>query len=169
MLVEFTMVEQRYLAVRGVLDSGATVSDVAIRYGVNRKTLHRWLVRYASEGMGALADKSCKPDRCPHQTTPELEAIIVGMRRAHPGWGPGTILSKLKRERSTVPFRSAIYRCLARHGLIEPRPEDAAVRITNGGSDPALTKGSYLQLIRGPASRTGRRSRPPTHAVKAAR
>ena len=46
MLVELTMVEQRYLAVREVLDTGASVTDVATRYGVDRRTLHRWLVRY---------------------------------------------------------------------------------------------------------------------------
>ena len=77
---------------------GATVTDVATRYGVDRRTLHRWLVRYASEGLGALADCSSKPDRCPHQMAPEIEARIVELRRAHPGWGPRTILNKLRRE-----------------------------------------------------------------------
>ena len=84
-LVDLSMVEQRYDAVREVLD-GATVKDTAIRYGVDRRTLHRWLVRYATEGLGALADKSSKPDRCPHQMAPEVEARIVEMRRSHPGW-----------------------------------------------------------------------------------
>jgi hypothetical protein len=41
--------------------------DTATRYGVYRRTLHRWLLRYANEGLGALGDKSSKPDRCPHQ------------------------------------------------------------------------------------------------------
>ena len=47
MLVELSMVEQRYDAVREVLD-GASVKDIATRYGVDRRTLHRWLVRYAT-------------------------------------------------------------------------------------------------------------------------
>ena len=121
MLVELSMVEQRYDAVREVLD-GATVTDVAIRYGIDRKTLHRWLVRYATEGLAALADKSPKPDRCPHQIAPEVEARIVELRRAHPGWGPRTILNKLRRELAQPPSRSAIYRCLVRHNLIQPKP-----------------------------------------------
>lgn len=45
MLRELSMVEQRYQAVREVLDSGAGVSEVALRYGVDRRTLHRWLLR----------------------------------------------------------------------------------------------------------------------------
>ena len=53
MLQELSMVEQRYLAVREVLDTGADVNDVATRYGVNRRTLHRWLTRYANAGLGA--------------------------------------------------------------------------------------------------------------------
>ena len=121
MLVELSMVERRYDAVREVLD-GATVTDVATRYGIDRRTLHRWLVRYASEGLAALADRSSKPDRCPHQMAPEVEARIVELRRGHPGWGPRTILNKLRRELEASPSRAAIYRCLVRHRLIQPKP-----------------------------------------------
>jgi transposase-like protein len=95
------VVEQRYLAVRGA-DSGAKISEVATRYGVDRRTVHRWLQRYANGGLGALADGSCDPDRCPHQITPEVEAQIVAMRRAHPGWGPRTILNELRRQLDEV-------------------------------------------------------------------
>ena len=121
MLVDLSMVEQRYDAVREVLE-GATVKDVATRYGVDRRTVHRWLVRYANQGLAALANKSSKPDRCPHQMAPEIEARIVELRRAHPGWGPRTILNKLRRELEEPPSRSAIYRCLVRHRLIQPKP-----------------------------------------------
>ncbi len=46
MLVELSVVEQRYLAVREALDTGATITDVAHRYGVDRRTVHRWLLRW---------------------------------------------------------------------------------------------------------------------------
>lgn len=82
MLQELSMVEQRYQAVREVLDSGASISEVALRFGVNRRTLHRWLRRYATGGLGALADRSSKPDRCPHQIPAEIEARIVELRRS---------------------------------------------------------------------------------------
>ena len=120
-LVDLSMVEQRYEAVREVLD-GAPVKDTAIRYGVDRRTLHRWLVRYANEGLAALADKSSRPDRCPHQMAPEIEARIVELRRLNPRWGPRTILNKLRRELEHPPSRAAIYRCLVRHRLIQPKP-----------------------------------------------
>jgi transposase-like protein len=43
-LVELGLVEQRYQAVRKVLD-GAPVTEVARRYGVVRQTVHAWLRR----------------------------------------------------------------------------------------------------------------------------
>jgi transposase-like protein len=43
-LVELGVVEQRYQAVREVLD-GASVTEVARRYGVVRQTVHEWLRR----------------------------------------------------------------------------------------------------------------------------
>jgi transposase len=118
---ELSMLEQRYLAVREVLDTGATVSDVAARHGVDRRTLHRWLVRYANDGIGALAEKSSKPDHCPHLLSPVIEARIVSMWTMHPGWGPRTILTKLRKEFDEVPSRSGIYRALVRQNLIQPK------------------------------------------------
>ena len=50
-LVEISVVEQRYQAVPEVR-AGATVTDVAERFGVCRQTLHEWLARYRDEGSG---------------------------------------------------------------------------------------------------------------------
>jgi transposase InsO family protein len=120
-LVELGLVEQRYKAVCEVLE-GATVTDVARRYGVARQTVHDWLRRYGSGGMAALVDGSPKPLSCPHQMAPEVEARILELRRAHPGWGPRTIGHRLEREGvRPVPGRTSIYRCLVRHGLITPQ------------------------------------------------
>ena len=44
MLVELRLVEQRHQAVLEVL-AGVTVTDVALRYGVTRQTVQRWLRR----------------------------------------------------------------------------------------------------------------------------
>jgi transposase len=123
MLVELGLVEQRYKAVLEVLNDGAAVTDVARRYGVGRQTVHKWLKRYAAEGLGGLADKSSRPDTCPHQMPPRVEARVLEMRRLHPGWGPRTILSRLIREGiEPLPDRSSIYRALVRHHLIFPSP-----------------------------------------------
>jgi hypothetical protein len=119
-LVELGVVEQRYAAVREVLE-GASVVDVARRNGVARQTVHEWLRKYATGGMAALVDRSSKPARCAHQMAPAVEARVVELRRAHPGWGPRTILHRLATEGvDPLPGRSLVHRAVVRHGLIEP-------------------------------------------------
>jgi transposase InsO family protein len=121
-LVELGLVEQRYRAVLEVLNDGATVTDVARRYGVARQTVHGWLRRYAAHGLAGLADASSRPASCPHQMVPPVEARVVELRRANPGWGPRTIVNQLRREGfDPVPGRSSVYRALVRHRLIDPQ------------------------------------------------
>jgi transposase len=123
MLIELPVVEQRYLAVREVLDTGASIVEVARQYGVDRRTLHRWISRYANGGLEALATRSSRPDTSPTQMAPQIEARLVSMRRAHPGWGPRTLRTKLALVfDSRAPSRAAIYRALVRHQLIVPAP-----------------------------------------------
>jgi transposase InsO family protein len=121
-LVELGRVEQRYQAVLEVLNDGATVTDVARRNGVARQTVHVWLREYAVHGLAGLADKSSRPASCPHQMPAIVEARIVEMRRAHPGWGPRTIGHHLEREGVfPPPGRTSIERCLIRHQLVTPQ------------------------------------------------
>ena len=122
MLVELGVVEQRYRAVLEVLDEGVPVTVVARRYGVARQTVHQWLARYANEGgLAGLADRSSRPDSCPHQMPAVVEARILAVRREHPGWGPSRIRWQLEREGiDPLPGRSSVYRALVRHGLIVP-------------------------------------------------
>lgn len=122
MLVELGLVEQRYQAVLEVLNDGASVTNVARRYGVARQTVHDWLRKYASDGLRGLVDHSSKPLSCPHQMSPQVEARVVEMRRAHPGWGPRTLLFWLEREGIVpLPGRTSVERCLVRHGLVTPQ------------------------------------------------
>jgi transposase InsO family protein len=121
-LAELGVVEQRYRAVLEVLGEGVSVTEVARRYGVARQTVHGWLRRYAEEGLGGLADRSPRPVSCPHQMSAQVEARIVAMRREHPGWGPSRIRWELERAGvRPLPGRSAVYRALVRHGLIQVR------------------------------------------------
>jgi transposase InsO family protein len=121
-LVELGLVEQRYQAVSEVLVDGVAVTEVALRLGVSRQTVHAWLRRYGNGGIGDLANRSSRPHRCPHQTPAELEAAIVLMRQAHPAWGPRRILVELvKAKVEPIPARSTIYRILVRNGLVDPQ------------------------------------------------
>jgi transposase InsO family protein len=51
-----------------------------------------------------------------------IEAWVVALRRAHPGWGPDRIRWQLGRDGvESVPGRSSVYRALVRHGLVEAK------------------------------------------------
>ena len=52
----------------------------------------------------------------------EVEALVVRLRGENPGWGPRTLLFALEAAGvEPLPGRSSVYRCLVRHGLIEPQ------------------------------------------------
>ena len=131
-LVEVSVVEQRYRAVLEVR-AGVPVTGVAVRFGVSRQSVHAWLRRYEQGGPGALADRSRRPESCPHQVSAEVEAMVCEMRRDHPRWGPLRLAHELaKRAVVPVPSRMSVYRALVRHGLVEPgtrrRPKDSYLR-----------------------------------------
>ena len=122
MLVELSVMEQRYQAVMAVVQDGWKVSEVARHLGVARQSVHNWIARYEIGGLPALADRSHRPHSCSHQIAPELEALICEIRRKHPGWGPKRIEHQLVRDGiDPMPSEASIYRCLKRHNLIELR------------------------------------------------
>jgi transposase InsO family protein len=119
-LVELSMVEQRYEAVMAVLRDGEPVTEVAARLDVNRSSVHRWIARYQAGGFGALADRSHRPESCPHQMRADVEALVCDLRRTHPFWGPVRLAHELARRGvDPAPSRSAVYRALLRHRLID--------------------------------------------------
>jgi transposase InsO family protein len=105
-----------------VLRDGLTVIEVADRYGVSRQTVHGWLRRYRTGGLDALADRSHRPNTCPHQMPAEVEARICELRRHHPGWGQRRLAYELIRDGvDPPPGLTSIYRALVRNGLIQPK------------------------------------------------
>ena len=147
MLVELSVVEQRYRAVLAVL-AGEPVIEVAVKVGVSRQSLHRWLARYRDEGLGGLADRSHRTESCPHQASAEVEAAVCELRREHPRWGPRRLAHQLGRtDLAPVPSPSTVYRILVRHRLIDPsqrgRRSDQGFRGGDDGirtHDPLLAK-----------------------------
>lgn len=122
------MTEQRYQAVLAVIKDGSTVTDVAARFGVSRKTVHQWLARYEADGLEGLADRSHRPRSSPLQMPAVVEVALVNMRRQHPSWGPRRLVYELgKVGVEPVPSESGVYRALLRFGLVDPaarRPRD---------------------------------------------
>jgi transposase-like protein len=122
-LVELSVMEQRYQAVMEVLGAHVPVTEVAERYGVSRQAVHRWIRHYRSGGIGALLDQPKTPRSSPLRLDPAVEAAICEMRRNHRRWGPRTLAYWLGQDGiDPVPARSTIYRVLVRNHLIVPVP-----------------------------------------------
>src|SRR4029078_6569068 len=92
---ELSVAEQRYQAVLAVIGDGETVTDVAARFGVSRKTVHAWLAKYEAGGIENLGDGSHRPWSCPHQMGAWVEVEVAVLRRRHPTWGPRRLVYEL--------------------------------------------------------------------------
>jgi transposase len=138
---ELSVAEQRYEAVRAVIADGETVSSVAARFAVSRKTVHVWLAKYEAGGLAGLADGSHRPRSCPHQMPAAVEVALVELRLAHPSWGPRRLSFELAKRAGVSVSESAAYRALARLNLIDPaarRPRDRKWRRWERGSPMEL-------------------------------
>lgn len=119
--------EQRYRAVLEVRD-GSPVSEVAVRYGVSRQTIHTWRNRYVQDGVVGLQEGSRRPKRTPTRVDTEVEALICELRRQHPRWGARRVRHELGRRKvekvEKVPSRATVHRVLVRNGLINAQEQE---------------------------------------------
>jgi transposase-like protein len=112
---ELSVAEERYQAVLAVLSDGAAVAEAAARFGVARKTVPGWPVKYGAGGLEYMSDRSDRHRSCPHQMAAALEEA----RRAHPVAGPRRIRFDLARHGAKPPSESGSSRRAA-VGLVEP-------------------------------------------------
>lgn len=114
---------ERARLVAAHLDGLYSVTELADRFGVSRPTVYKWIDRFKRGGAAALADLGRAPKTSPQQTPPDVEALILEARRAHPTWGPRKLLPYLARRHPGVllPAPSTAGAILDRHGLTKPR------------------------------------------------
>ena len=101
---------------------GESVTALAETYGIARKTIYKWLERYAAEGVAGLADRSRVPHRSPDRLSEETIGHIVAARqRWH--WGPRKLRVKLTAAHPGQSWaaESTIGEVLKRAGLTKPR------------------------------------------------
>ena len=123
------MAEQRYEAVRAVIADGETVTSVAGRFGVARKTVHVWLAKYEAGGLEGLADGSHRPRSCPHQMPAPLEVALTELRLAHPSWGPRRLSFELSLSQNSQAVQDELAASDSER-IPEPlHPEDIAENI----------------------------------------
>jgi putative transposase len=115
--------DQRVALIADWLRDEWSVTDLAARHRVTRKTVYKWIERYQVDPEHGLAERSRAPVSHGRAMEAEVRAAIVALRRRHPRWGPKKLRARLAEGDSgqAWPAASTIGDLLRREGLSAPR------------------------------------------------
>src|SRR5688572_24323895 len=119
---ECHVMDERLRFVARVLE-GQKMAPLCAEFGISRKTGYKIFERYKDCGVAAFTDRSRRPYRQANRLPPQLEAVIVRLKREYPGWGAPKIREKLRRQSTTphLPAISTVHAVLDRYGLVRRR------------------------------------------------
>ncbi len=120
---ETCTMDERMSFIAACLSGEESVSSLCRHFGISRKTGHKWLSRYRSEGAAGLSDRSRAPCRHPCSVGPELVEVLLSVRHRHPSWGPRKVKAWLEDRHPETgwPAASTIGALFDRAGLTRPR------------------------------------------------
>ena len=114
-----SVMDERLRFIARLLD-GESMSELCREAGISRKTGYKILNRYKEEGLTAITDRSRRPVRSANQLPPQLEAMIVGLKKNKPHWGARKLRELLRRLPNDIkpPAVSTLHAVLDRDGLV---------------------------------------------------
>ena len=115
--------DQRVAFIADWLRDEWTMTELAERYQISRKTAYKWVGRYESDPAHGLAERSRAPKTHGRARDEEMRAAVLALRRRHPRWGPKKLRALLRERepRREWPAASTMGDWLRRAGLSEPR------------------------------------------------
>ena len=118
--LETSLMDQRMQFIVDYQRGLQSVTELADRFGVSRKTAYKWIERHEANGAAGLGDRSRRPHACPHETPQAMVDAVLEARRRHPRWGAKKLLRILTRKdpRAIWPARTTVCDLLKRHDLI---------------------------------------------------
>src|ERR1700726_4592540 len=119
---ECHVMDERLRFVARLLE-GEKMAPLCAEFGISRKTGYKIFDRYKDCGVQAFMDRSRRPYRQANRLPPQLEAVIVRLKREYPGWGAPKIREKLRRQSTAphLPAISTVHAVLDRYGLVRRR------------------------------------------------
>ncbi len=120
---EICPMDEKTRFIAAVLAAEESMTELCAEFGISRKTGYKWLQRYRARGPAGLYELSRAPQRVPWAITNAQAEAIVGVRRAHPSWGPKKLRVKLSERapHELWPAPSTIGELLRRRGLTHAR------------------------------------------------
>jgi putative transposase len=88
---------QRRQLIEAFIEGEASMTDLCIKYGISRKTGHKWHNRFLEEGEDGLKDQSKAPHFPNILYGPEQIEKALAYKAKHMDWGPKKILNNLKK------------------------------------------------------------------------
>lgn len=100
-----------------IYEETGSVTKTALRCGIARSTLYRWIKRYEQDKESGLSDKSRRPKALTNQkVTPELEDLVLDIRKKR-NWGASRISTHLLRTKNIKLSPMTVWRVLSRHNV----------------------------------------------------
>lgn len=118
-----TVSEQRLRFLEDYRLSYYSITELAERFSISRKTAHKWISRYKEHGKRGFHERSRRLHRYPRQTDAAIVEELVALSKRHPRWGARKLLNLMQRRNPhrKLPAVSTGARILARQGLVRPR------------------------------------------------
>ena len=118
-----TVSEQRENLIRDYLLNYYSISELAERYSVSRKTAHKWIGRFLSDGEKGLCELSRRPRNSPSKSSERIMSELLSQKGKHPSWGARKLRKVVAdaHPRWQMPAEITINRLLERKGLVIKR------------------------------------------------
>jgi putative transposase len=115
--------DQRVVFIADWLRDHWTMTELAERYGISRKTAYKWVERYEADPTAGLAERSRAPHVHGRAMAADVRAAVLTLRHRHPRWGPKKLRAVLceQQPRQVWPAVSTLGDLLHRAGLSAPR------------------------------------------------
>lgn len=107
---------ERTILIGEYLSGGYSISELARRRAISRKTAIKWLERYRQHGWEGLEDQSRAPHHQAQAISEPMEQRILELKARWPTWGAPKIRVKLQHYED-CPSESTVSNVLQRHGL----------------------------------------------------
>lgn len=73
--------------IHAVLEKIESISELARKYNISRKTAYKWIKRHSKEGVLGLSDRSRRPCHMPSRIHNDHVELIALIRDQYPSWG----------------------------------------------------------------------------------
>lgn len=143
---ESGVMDARLSFIAACLRGDEAISRVCERFGISRKTGHKWLARYHAAGAVCLMPRSSARHTQGHRIDEATAARVIALRAAHPTWGPRKLRARLSLDEPETawPAASTIGDLLRRSGHVRPRRQRRAPML---GKKRELTQATAANMV----------------------